>query len=172
MTTNVWNASIPYPDRHLLKNQAIRSDLHVWMDHHPVGMRQQESSTDPGIDGDVGAGDDAPEPVTKDRNFSGENEKMVSGVRVALIRADAREQGTRRASRKGRLVLSRQVRLTCGNSRIRHRFVATNVNELVVSLMRSSILNLGLVNLPTILSHRVAQLFRARSNTSIRHNNI
>jgi len=117
MTATMWDDAIPYPDRHLLQNQAIRSDPRVWLDYLPVGMRQQESSVDAGIDGDVGTGDDAPEPVTKDRNLPGEYEKRVSGVRLALIRADASEQGTRRAPRKGRLVLSRPVRLECGNSR-------------------------------------------------------
>ena len=76
MATNLGDTSayMPTADGHLLKNKAIWPDQRAMMDDHSAGMREQEPSPDPGIDGNITTRDGAPEPVAQNRNFLGEHE--------------------------------------------------------------------------------------------------
>ena len=55
---------------HLLENQAIDTDHGARVDHDPVGMWKEQAAANVTVQGDIGTGYHAPEPMPKDENFA------------------------------------------------------------------------------------------------------
>jgi hypothetical protein len=69
VTSYTWRScSIAGPDRYLLKNQAIHANLGFGMNNDPVGMRNEQTTTDLAVQRNIGTGDYAPKTMANHYN--------------------------------------------------------------------------------------------------------
>src|SRR5258706_12699386 len=60
-------AGVSYPDRNLLEDQAVDANFGCWMNDYPVGVRNQQATTDLTVERDICARNDAPKRMPHDK---------------------------------------------------------------------------------------------------------
>ena len=65
VTAHQRHTAVRHAQRHLLEDQAVRTNHHGRVDDDAVGVRQQQSTADARVDGDVGARHSLPKDVTQ-----------------------------------------------------------------------------------------------------------
>lgn len=68
MATDMGRTAFPSGTNcHLLKDKAVRANSCFGMNHHPIGMWQQQSTADIAVEWNIGACDNAPKAMANNR---------------------------------------------------------------------------------------------------------
>jgi hypothetical protein len=81
-------AGVSYSDSDLLEDQAVYANLRAWMNDYPVGMGNQQATTDLTIKRDICARDDAPERMPHDKCLAEEPTDQSRSLLPGLIAPD------------------------------------------------------------------------------------
>jgi hypothetical protein len=79
-------------NRDLLKDQAVRADMRIGMNHHAIRMRQQQAAANVRIQRNIRTRHHAPEPVTQHRPLFEHERPGPARCGMPLISANRRQQ--------------------------------------------------------------------------------
>lgn len=97
-------------NRHLSGDQAIWSNHGIWMDHHTIGVGEQQPAADPRIDRYVRRTNDAPEAVLEHRQLAEQRAEDSPAMPPFLVTAYRAEEATRRIPIAPSALLPRPIR--------------------------------------------------------------